>query len=420
MRTPFGSGLSVAAALMVCACSNAAGAQDSARTIVLRASTILDGRGGRIEHGAIVVRGARIVEVARGARADSLARRADTVYNLGGATLMPGLIDAHVHFVAYFNDRGRVHTDADGDSPVLSTLAIADNLRRTLLGGVTTVQSIGSDDDAAWRDAVARGALAGPRILTSLEPIADPSLSPDSLRALVRDRKARGADVIKIFASKSIRDGGGTTLSPEQLNALCGEAKQLGLRTLVHAHSEESIRLATLAGCSEIEHGIFATPAVMRLMAEHGTYFDPQCGLIFRNYLSNRAKYEGVGNFNEAGFAAMQRAIPLAAAVVHQASLTPNLHMVWGTDAVAGAHGHNVDDLVCRVKEGGQPAMAALVSAMSGGAQALGLGDQIGSIGPGYVADIIATQGDPSMDIESLHHVRFVMRNGRRLDDVAR
>jgi imidazolonepropionase-like amidohydrolase len=193
------------------------------------------------------------------------------------------------------------------------------------------------------------------------------------------------------------------------------EAKRLGMRTMVHAHSEESIRLAVLAGCTEIEHGVFATPEVMRLMAEHGTTFDPQCGLIFRNYLSNRAKYEGVGNFNEAGFASMERVIPMAANVVHQASITPNLHMVWGTDAVAGAHGHNVDDLICRVREGGQPAMTALVSAMSGGAEALGLGDQIGSIAPGYAADIIATDGDPSRDVEALHRVIFVMHGGRQV-----
>jgi len=170
-----------------------------------------------------------------------------------------------------------------------------------------------------------------------------------------------------------------------------------------------------LAGCTQIEHGVFATPQVLRLMAEHGTYFDPQCGLIFRNYLSNRAKYEGVGNFNDAGFASMERAIPLAANVVRQASATPNLRMVWGTDAVAGAHGHNVDDLICRVKEGGQPAMAALRSATSGGAEALGLGDEIGSLAPGYAADIIATDGDPSRDIEALHRVIFVMRGGRQV-----
>jgi imidazolonepropionase-like amidohydrolase len=382
------------------------------RVIVLRAPVILDGRGGRIENAAIVVRGGRIQEIARGARIDEVSRGAARVSGFNGATLMPGLIDTHVHFVSYFNSRGRVHVPGDSDTPVFTVLAIADNLRRTLRAGVTTVQSLGSEDDLAWRDAVQRGALDGPRIITTLDPIFDAQLSPDSMRAIVRQRKAQGADAIKIFASRSIREGGTTTLTAEQLAAACGEAKRLGMRTMVHAHSEESIRLATLAGCSQIEHGVFSTPDVMRLMAEHGTYFDPQCGLIFRNYLDNRAKYEGVGNFNEAGFAAMQRAIPLAAAVIHQAQATPDLKLVWGTDAVAGAHGHNVEDLICRVRDGGQAPMDAIVSATSRAAEALGLANEIGSIAPGYDADIIAVNGDPSRNIDALRDVLFVMHGG--------
>jgi imidazolonepropionase-like amidohydrolase len=229
----------------------------------------------------------------------------------------------------------------------------------------------------------------------------------------VRQRKAEGADFIKIFASQSIRDGGAPTLSQEQLNAICGEAKAQGLRTLVHAHSAESMKEATLAGCTQIEHGVFATDEVLRLMAERGTYFDPQCGLVFRNYLENRAKYEGIGNYNEAGFAAMERAIPLAVAAFKRARTIPGLKIVWGTDAVAGAHGRNVEDLVCRVQDGGQPPMDAIISATSLGAQALGLGDQIGTIAPGFQADIIAVDGDPTKDITALRRVVFVMKGGR-------
>lgn len=238
----------------------------------------------------------------------------------------------------------------------------------------------------------------------------------------MRQRKADGADAIKIFASKSIRERGTTTMSPEQLGALCGEAKALGLRTLVHAHSEESIRFAVLAGCSQIEHGIFATPEVLRLLADRGTYFEPQCGLIFRNYLENRAAYNGIGNYNDEGFAAMERALPMAANVIRQASATPGLKLIWGTDAVAGAHGREVEDLICRVREGGQPAPAAIASATSLAAEALGLGHDIGSIAKGYRADIIATAGDPTQDIESLRRVTFVMQDGRvhRVDGPAR
>jgi imidazolonepropionase-like amidohydrolase len=336
--------------------------------------------------------------------------------------VLPGLIDGHVHVNSYFNGKGRLHSRSDGDTPTQSALAIANNLQRMLLSGVTTAQSMGAAEDAAFRAAIASGAIIGPRLITTLNPITDETLTPDSLRALVRQRKADGADAIKIFASKSIREGGGTTMSADQLAALCGEAKANGLRTLVHAHSEESMRRTVLAGCTQIEHGIFSTPEVLRLMAEHGTFFDPQCGLIFRNYLENRAKYEGIGNFTEEGFAAMQRAIPMAANIIRQAQETPGLKLVWGTDAVAGAHGREVEDLICRVREGGQPATAALASATSGGARALGLDREIGSLASGYRADIIAVAGDPTQRIEALRDVTFVMKDGRvyRVDGRAR
>jgi imidazolonepropionase-like amidohydrolase len=400
-----------------------ANGQDTvAPTTVIQAATILDGRGVRIANGAVVVRGDRIVNVLQGAAAIRAARGANVVYDLGSATLLPGLIDGHVHFVSYFNAAGRVHSRNDGDTPTQSALTIASNLRRMLMSGVTTVQSMGAAEDVSFREAIASDAIAGPRVLTTLQAITNEQLTPDSLRALVRQRKAEGADAIKIFASKSIREGGVTTMSAEQLGALCGEAKSLGLRTLVHAHSEESMRLTTEAGCTQIEHGIFATPEVLRLMAERGTIFEPQCGLIFRNYLENRAKYEGTGNFTAEGFASMERAIPLAANVIRLASATPGLKMVWGTDAVAGAHGRNFVDLICRVREGGQSAAAALQSATSGAADALGLGKEIGTLAPGYRADIIAVVGDPSREIEALRRVSFVMSAGRvrRIDPPAR
>jgi len=173
------------------------------------------------------------------------------------------------------------------------------------------------------------------------------------------------------------------------------------------------MRRATEAGCTQIEHGIFATDEVLREMARRGTYFDPQCGLIFNNYLENRAKYEGIGNYNAEGFAAMERAIPLAEATIARAVKIPGLKMVWGTDAVAGAHGRNVEDLICRVQRGGQSPMAALASATSVGAEAMGMSNRIGAIAPGLEADMIAVEGDPSRDITALRRVRFVMKGGK-------
>jgi len=404
------SRLLVAVASALCAAR--LGLAQAQSTTVIRAAMLLDGRGVRIANAAIVVVGDRIGEVLVGDAAKNAAKPGNLVIDLGAATVMPGLIDGHVHINSYFNAAGRIHGRNDGDTPSMTAMGIAHNLRSMLMSGVTTAQSMGASEDATYRAAIANGSIVGPRLLTTLNPISDERLSPDTMRAIIRQRKADGADAIKIFASKSIREGGTTTMSAEQLNAMCGEAKSLGLRTLVHAHSAESMQLAVSAGCTQIEHGIFVTPDVLKLMAQKGTYYDPQCGLIFRNYLENRAKYEGSGNFNEEGFAAMQKAIPEAARIIGQAHATKGLKMIWGTDAVAGAHGRETDDLICRVNEGKLPAMTAIMSATSNGAEALGLGREIGSIAKGFRADIIAVSGDPSQHIESLRDVVFVMTGG--------
>ncbi len=126
----------------------------------------------------------------------------------------------------------------------------------------------------------------------------------------MRKQKEAGADLIKIFASQSIRQGGGMTLSQEQLNAACDEAKKQGLRTLVHAY-KDAVRAATLAGCTQIEHGTLATDDDLKLMAEKGTYLDPQAGLVIENYLLNKEKFLGTPGYTEEGFAAMEKILPM-------------------------------------------------------------------------------------------------------------
>src|SRR5258706_1264102 len=147
-------------------------------------------------------------------------------------------------------------------------------------------------------------------------------------------------------------------------------------------------------------------------MSTRGTFFDRQCGLSLHSYLDHRAKYSGIGSYNDEGFAAMERAIPLAVATLKSALATPGLKVVFGTDAVAGAHGANARDLVCRVALGGQKPMDAIVSATSLAARSLGLEETIGAIAPGLRADLIAVEGDPSRDIRALERVRFVMKDG--------
>lgn len=384
----------------------AALAADSPAPTTLRAARVLDGRGHTLLNARVTVVGSRITKVEANATGP-------VTYDLGEATLMPGLIDVHAHVWWHFNAKDRFHTGNDGETPVQGMLAAAGNAYATLMSGITTIQSPGSEEDRDLRDAIERGAIPGPRLLTSLEPLNERSGDPERLRALVRERKAAGADVIKVFASKSIREGGAQTMTDAQLEAVCGEAKALGLRTLVHAHSAESVLAATRAGCTQVEHGVFATAETLTAMADRGTYLDPQCGLVFRNYLDNRPRYQGIGNYNDEGFAAMERAIPLALQGFKRAIATPGLRVVWGTDAVAGAHGRNVEDLVCRVNEGGQKAMDAIVSATSVNALSLGLEKRIGAVAEGLEADLIAVSGDPTADITTLRRVQFVMKGGR-------
>jgi imidazolonepropionase-like amidohydrolase len=376
--------------------------------IRVHSTHVLDGRGADLGEATVTVENGRISRVDRGAPSSPVT------YDLGSATLMPGLIDGHVHLNWYFNREGRYHSGGDGDTPAQSLLAMLENGQATLLAGFTTIQSPGATTDTLLRAWFGAGTLPGPRMLTSLNPLSPrPTTSDSVLRAQVRQRKEQGADLIKVFASASIRDGGTPTVTQQQMNAICGEANALGLRTIVHAHSAESVRMSILAGCTQIEHGVFTTDAELKLMAEKGTYFDPQVCLVFQNYLDNRAKYEGIGNFNEAGFKGLQDAMPLAQAMFRKAVKTPGVKIVFGTDAVAGAHGRNAEELICRVNAGGEPAMDAIVSATSRAAEAIRMGNEIGSLAPGYAADLVAVKGNPLRDINAMREVLFVLKAGR-------
>ncbi|HSS48383.1 MAG TPA: amidohydrolase family protein, partial [Thermoanaerobaculia bacterium] len=175
----------------------------------------------------------------------------------------------------------------------------------------------------------------------------------------------------------------------------------------------ESVRRAVLAGCTSIEHGVLLDAATLKVLAEHGTYFDPNTDLVFRNYFENKDRFVGVGNFTDEGFAQMHRAVPLALAIFKTALVTPGLKVVFGTDAVAGSHGRNFEELIYRVEKGGQAPMAAIVSATSLAAESLGLKDKAGAVAPGLEADLIAVEGDPLKDIRALKRVVWVMKGGK-------
>jgi imidazolonepropionase-like amidohydrolase len=379
------------------------------RPITIRAGMLLDGTGGVARNVTLVVQGSAIQRVEPSA--------GPPTYDLSRLTVLPGLIDTHVHLTWHFGPDGRF---AQRDTSQSQLMGYAmENAFAMLMAGFTTVQSVGDPLDKDVREAIARGVLPGPRVLTSLGAITSTRLTVDQIRETVRKLKADGADLVKIFASKSIRDGGGQTLSNEQIQAACGEAKAQGLRTLVHVYGPDTMKVVAEAGCTAAEHATFADAGALAVLAAHGTYLDPNIGLVKQNYLDNRARYDGIGNYNAEGFAAMEKAIPIDLAMFKQALATPKLKIVFGTDAVAGAHGRNVEELVYRVQKGGQDPAAAIVSITSLSAESLGLSGRIGSLAPGMDADLIAVDGDPLKDITALRRVVFVMKGGKVVKNVA-
>jgi len=382
-----------------------AGAAAQSDVITVRAARVFDG------HRML---GSRVVEIRDSKIVAIDERRGPVTHDLGDVTLLPGLIDVHVHIDWHFQPNGLygVRPGQPRETPEQAAAAIQANLDATLQAGFTTIQTLGSRGDKALRDSIAAGDRTGPRIITSLGQLQPGSRTPDELREQVRTYKTNGADVIKTFASGSIRDGGKMSVMQDQLNAICAEAKAQGLRAVVHAHDSQSIVAAVKAGCSQIEHGVFADAAAIRAMKDANVFFDPNIGLVLQNYLENKDKFLGSGNYNEEGFAFMERAIPTLGPIFSQA-LRAGVRMPLGTDAVAGAHGQNAREAVARVRDGGQRPIDTLISATSLAAESLGLARTIGTLAPGYEADIVAVAGDPSRDIERLRQVRFVMKTGR-------
>jgi imidazolonepropionase-like amidohydrolase len=381
-----------------------------ARRIVIAADTVLDGKGGVLHNTRVVVEGSKIVAID--------AKAAPVDYDLRGKTVMPGWIDSHVHITWSFGPDGK-NANQGGTTPYL-TLQAAGNAAKTLMAGFTTIQSVGSAADIPLRDAIAKGQFPGPRILTSADALmgqGEKTGTPDEIRAFVRKQKDAGADLIKIFASGGMSRGT-MTMSPEQLQAACDEANKLGLRSLVHAF-RDAVRPAILAGCTEIEHGLGASDDDLKLMVERGTYLDPQAGLLLENYMQHKAEFLAPPWFPEEMFPALPGLLTAHQDFLRRAANVPGLKIVYGTDALAGMHGRNEEDMIHRVRDCGMDAMRVLVSANSLAAEAMRMSDQIGSIAPEMQADIIALDGDPLKDITAVRRVTFVMKGGVVYKNVA-
>ena len=367
--------------------------------ITIRAGTMIDGKGGVQRNVVVTIQDGRIQRVEPG-------RTGAVTYDLSGMTLLPGLIDTHVHMDGHFGRDGKASTP--DETPAERLMYAAENAYVTLMAGFTTVQSLASPSDVELRSALERGILPGPRLLTSVSSFTSETATPEQMRAYIANVLTQNPDAIKFFASKSIRAGGGQTISDETIRAGCAAANAAGKRSVVHSHSATAARAVSAAGCTAVVHGSQLQEADFAVLARNGTYFEPNIGLTSQNYLENRPRFD----FNDTAIQYTIDGIPLKLDMFKRAMRTPGLKVIMGTDAVAGAHGQNAREVVYRVQVGGQPAMDAITAVTSLNAESLGMGDRIGSIAPGMEADLVAVAGDPVQDITALQRVRFVMRGG--------
>ncbi|HKV43939.1 MAG TPA: amidohydrolase family protein [bacterium] len=379
--------------------------------MILRGASVFDGTGRQPERRTVVVEADRITEVATDGSADGVgdARTID----LGGCTLLPGLIDLHVHL-----GQGP-RTFAPGVATI--ALRAARNLRAAQTVGITTVRDVGTLGGvaAAARDAVARGDIPGSRVVPcgqilcmtgghGSEPPALPGMArevdgPDDCRRAVREQVKAGADCIKVTTNGPLNV---VELTQAELDAIVDEAHRLGRRVACHASILESSQMAVRAGVDTMEHGSDLDEQTARQMADRGMTLVPTL-LVSKRIMDRWDEFKTIPMF---------RSIPVRAKRAvesFQIALAAGVPMGAGTDFFFGLGRFESlpEEIEYMVACGMRPS-AALAAATSRGAAALGTDHQTGTITPGKVADLLAVKGDPTRDIAALHRVAFVMQGG--------
>ena len=412
--------------------------QAADQLIVLKAARLFDGKSNALlQNAVVIVQGVKIVDAGTNLPIPSAAQ----VIDLGDATLAPGFMDAHTHLTADFsgnyNERRLQQLDLNVSEQAIRATAFA---RATVEAGFTTVRDMGSRFvashefvDVALRNSINKGVIVGPRMLVATKGIGatgghfDPTggfrdflfgrepdytdgiaNSPDEIRKTVRFEVKNGADVIKAAVSGGVLSLGDEVdtpqLTPAEMTALVDESHRLRKRVAVHCHGDQAAREAIEAGVDSIEHGSFMKPETLAMMKKKGTFLTPT--LMASEWIMSK-----LDNYPPA-LQAKAKAATAARSEMFRNAVKMGIKISFGTDAAVYPHGQNAKEFKLMV-DLGMSAIDALKSATSNNAELLGIGQKVGTLEKGKLADVIAMPGDPTSDITATERVYFVMKEGK-------
>jgi imidazolonepropionase-like amidohydrolase len=406
--------------------SLAAFAQQMPKRAVIHAGKLLDVKtGSTLSDQAIVIEGDKIVSV--GPMSSAKLTGNEQRIELGDATILPGLIDAHTHLT--FDPQFGYESLAISVSR--EALIGAKNARVTLQAGITTVRNVGADGyaDVALRDAINAGDVPGPRMLVSGPPLGitgghcDNNLLPSEYHAVgdgvadgveqvqhkVRENIKYGADLIKVCATGGVLSKGddpnASQYTLEEMKAIVADAHRLGRKVAAHAHGAQGVIWASEAGVDSVEHGHLMNDEAIATLKKNGTYLVPTLYLI--DWQREHAAQANLPSFLKAKMELVSQSAKNSA----KKAFAAGVKIGMGTDAAVYPHGLNAHELEVYVQLGMTP-LQAVQTATINDADLLGWKDKVGTLEPGKWADIIAVDGDPLHDITTLQHVKFVMKGG--------
>ena len=402
-----------------------------AQRILIHCGHLIDGKSRDVQSQmTLVVEGKEITGVEKGF---TIASTGDEVIDLRSKTVMPGLIDLHVHIETETSREQALQRFTLNEADIAFRASLF--ARRTLMAGFTTVRDLGGTGvNIALRNAINQGLVEGPRIITAGKSIAstgghaDPTNgyrqdlmgdpgpkdgvinSPEEARQAVRQRYKDGADLIKITATGGVlsiaRDGSGPQFTDEELKAVVSTARDYGMHVAAHAHGAEGMKRAVLAGVTTIEHGTKMTEEVMDLMKQKGVFYVPT--ITAGRFVAEQAK---VPDYYHP--AVVPKALEIGPQIqdTFRRAYRRGVKIAFGTDAGVFPHGQNAREFAYMV-EAGMPALEAILAATAVNAGLLGLGDRIGTLEKGKLADVVASDGNPLENVSTLENLSFVMKEG--------